>query len=37
MDIDANGVLRVDAEEARSGAQATLTFDSSRELIKIVT
>ncbi|CAF4098307.1 unnamed protein product, partial [Rotaria sp. Silwood2] len=27
MDIDANGILRVDAEEARSGAKASCTID----------
>ena len=31
MDIDANGILRVDAEEERSGAKTTYTVYSSEK------
>ncbi len=31
MDIDANGILRVDAEEARSGAIASFTLGSNQQ------
>jgi molecular chaperone DnaK (HSP70) len=31
MDIDANGILRVDAEEARSGAKASFTLGSNQQ------
>ncbi len=35
MDIDANGILRVDAEEARSGAKASFTIVSDQQSPKI--
>ncbi|CAF2847912.1 unnamed protein product [Rotaria sp. Silwood2] len=31
MDIDANGILRVDAEEARSGAKASFTLEPTQQ------
>ncbi|CAF3766835.1 unnamed protein product [Rotaria sp. Silwood1] len=31
MDIDANGILRVDAEEARSGVKASFTLESNQQ------
>jgi len=31
MDIDANGIFRVDAEEARSGAKASFTLGSNQQ------
>jgi molecular chaperone DnaK (HSP70) len=31
MDIDANGILRVDAEEARSGAKASFTVGPGQQ------
>jgi molecular chaperone DnaK (HSP70) len=35
MDIDANGILRVDAEEARSGAKASFTVGNDKQSSRI--